>query len=337
MVRVKDVMSEKIASVCIDETVQRALEKIRSIGANKIVVYNIIKKGDFWVIPAWKLRLVDDPNITLLRACSEKKEIFEKVGAISSTDGIGKAFPDLYKVTGLVVADREKIVGFLSLADFSELDLERLKAIGEPSLDREEFEQRVRNKESLMDVSLHGDYSRIDLHNADLRSADLSESNLSKADLREADLSNANLSGADLTEAKLMRTKLRGANLTGAKLVSADLRYAELWSANLEKANLNKADLSQAVLFNANLKGAILDEANLRNAGMMSVRLENAKFRGAKTINTNLKYAKFNEESDFTGAEINWLTMQTLTERSLEAKWDTEVEKFIKEKQASET
>jgi uncharacterized protein YjbI with pentapeptide repeats len=330
MVLVKEVMSEKIAAVRMSDTVEEALKKVRSIvGANKIVVDYM---GDFWVVPAWKFRLVKDPGITLLRAYIKERKIFEKVGSVSPDEEVGKILPDLYEVTGLVVADRKGVVGFLSLADFSELEFEKIRAVEKPSLSREELEKRVRNKVSLMDVLLHGDYSGIDLRNVDLRSADLIGATLRKAKLRGANLSYANLTGADLTEVNMVRTKLRGANLTGTTLVNADLSYAELWNANLVRANLSKANLTQAVLFNANLESAKLVEADLLNAGMMSSRLESADFRGANMINTDLKFAKVNTESDFTGAEVNWLTMQTLSEWSLKAKWDPEVKDFVEKR-----
>ncbi|XUR87678.1 Pentapeptide repeat family protein [Bilophila wadsworthia] len=63
---------------------------------------------------------------------------------------------------------------------------------------------------------------RADLHEADLRGADLHEANLRWADLRGADLHEANLRWADL----------RGADLHEANLREADLRGADLYGAN---------------------------------------------------------------------------------------------------------
>ena len=327
---VRNLMSKKVVSVNMDDPVLKAFEKMTREGTKKIVVR--VNKDFFWISEPWKLLRIYS-KFTFKQAFNETQEIFTKVPTVSPDKEISKIVSDLYDFPGIIVVEERKVVGFVSLPDF----LHPKKEISKPTPDREEIERKVRNKESLIGVSLHGDYSGIDLRNADLREADLSGTNLIKADLREANLSYANLSGADLIEAKLVRTKLRGANLIEAKLVNADLSYAELWSADLEKANLGKANLTQAVLFNANLKSAKLDGADLFNTGMTSARLEGASFRGANMINTDLKYAKFDKESDFTGAEINWLTRQTLTARSLEAKWDTEVKEFIKEKRASET
>ena len=62
---------------------------------------------------------------------------------------------------------------------------------------------------------------RANLHEADLRGADLREAGLSWADLREADLREANLRWADLSGADLSGANLRGADLSGAHLSGA--------------------------------------------------------------------------------------------------------------------
>ena len=321
---VRTIMSKDVGYVNIYDTVQKAFEVMRRRGTKKIVVR---VNNDFWIPDLWILKTEIDPKITLKQVFNERQKIFTKVPTVSPDKEISEIISDLYEFPEIIVVERllniKKVVGSVSLSDYLHLK----KEVKKPVLDREKIERKVRNKESLMGISLYGDYSGIDLRKADLREADLSGSKLIKANLREADLSYANLSGADtdLREAKLIHTKLRGANLTGATLVNADLRYAKLWNANLEKANLNNADLSQAVLFNANLKSAKLKGANLFNAGLVSARLDSADFRGANLINTDFKYAKVNKESDFTGAELNWLTRQTLTERIFEAKWDREV------------
>ena len=85
---------------------------------------------------------------------------------------------------------------------------------------------------------------RADLHEADLRGADLHEANLRWADLRGADLHEANLRWADLHEA----------NLYEADLHEADLRWANLREANLREADLRGADLYGANLYGANGK-----------------------------------------------------------------------------------
>ena len=70
----------------------------------------------------------------------------------------------------------------------------------------------------------------LDLHDRDLRNADLSVARLDKADLREA-----RLQGANLGLAKLQGADLSGASLGGARLFNVDLR-----AANLRDVNFNK-------------------------------------------------------------------------------------------------
>src|SRR5215208_4598503 len=67
-------------------------------------------------------------------------------------------------------------------------------------------------------------------------------------DLREADLSGANLSNAFLDDA----------NLSGADLRDAHLSGASLFHANLFSADLSGASLFEAGLFDANLRYASL-------------------------------------------------------------------------------
>ena len=109
------------------------------------------------------------------------------------------------------------------------------------------------------------DLSEITLHDACLSEADLRRANLSGADLKGTDLTRADLRGADLSDADLSDTMLAGANLlpydekAPAKLNAAnlsngtdpgdvDLGDNHLVPTNLEDANLSGADLSGAYL-----------------------------------------------------------------------------------------
>jgi len=79
----------------------------------------------------------------------------------------------------------------------------------------------------------------VNLYNADLSDADLSESILTASNLIFADLTNANLKGVDLTFVNLEGAILTNANLEGADLTNANLRDTVLTNANLEGAILN--------------------------------------------------------------------------------------------------
>jgi uncharacterized protein YjbI with pentapeptide repeats len=86
---------------------------------------------------------------------------------------------------------------------------------------------------------------------------------LSEADLLGALLSEANLSGADLRKANLIVAHLMIANLSGADLRDARLSGAPLSEADLSGADLSRADLRQANLIETNLDGATLTDAYL--------------------------------------------------------------------------
>ena len=67
-----------------------------------------------------------------------------------------------------------------------------------------------------------------------------------------------NCEGVDLSNAKLYEANLSDVNLTGANLDGADM-----FEANLSDANLTGADLSYANLYEANLTGADLTGADM--------------------------------------------------------------------------
>ena len=115
------------------------------------------------------------------------------------------------------------------------------------------------------------DLSELTLRNACLREADLRCADLSGADLRGSDLSNADLRGADLTDADLSNTCLASANLlpydstkpakhnapnlsNGTDPTHVDPDADHLIPTNLDGANLKDADLSGAFLTGALIK-----------------------------------------------------------------------------------
>ena len=93
-----------------------------------------------------------------------------------------------------------------------------------------------------------------------------------------ADLHNANLRYADLCDANLHNANLCNADLCDANLHNANLRYADLCDANLRYANLCNADLCDANLSGANLCDADLHNADLRNANLRYADLSGADF-----------------------------------------------------------
>jgi uncharacterized protein YjbI with pentapeptide repeats len=123
----------------------------------------------------------------------------------------------------------------------------------------------------------------LNLKNAGLDTADLSEITLHDACLREVDLRLANLSGADLKGSDLRGADLRGANLSNANLsdtvlVGANLLpYDETQPAKLNASSLsNGTDPSDIDTSNDHLKLTNLEGADLRNADLSGAYLTGA-------------------------------------------------------------
>jgi len=137
--------------------------------------------------------------------------------------------------------------------------------------------------------SLQYEYSRpvLDLHETDLRGA-----NLAQARLVRADLSAADLSGAKATEINLIRADLRAADLSWAELNGAQLTGADLRGARLNTAKLGGAFLTDARLAQANLTQAELDGADLRRADLSGADLSGAELGEADLSSANLQTAK---------------------------------------------
>ncbi|GFO96604.1 pentapeptide repeat-containing protein [groundwater metagenome] len=324
---VKDIPVEKLVLFDFNNSVKEALEAVTG-DIKKIAVKD--NTGNYWIISFWRLRLLNDPNITLEQAFNTNTEIFETVRTVSSEEEIIDIIKDLYSLSGLIVVEDENIKGFFSLANFSESQLELLS---KHRFTIEEIERRAKIKGRLTGIDLHEyDLEGIDLRNADLTNANLNKAILRKANLRNADITGAIFNDADLTEANLVRAKLNRTKLKNAKLNRADLRMAQLWHANLENAELIEARLNDTELYSANLRYANLTGADLFNAGLMNAVLEGADLTNADIRNANLKYATFDKKTDLKDIEINSITIDNLTENALTANWDAETKQIIKEK-----
>jgi uncharacterized protein YjbI with pentapeptide repeats len=183
-----------------------------------------------------------------------------------------------------------------------------------------------------LDLIGNGD-NIIQLKNAGLDHANLSELTLSGAYLRCADLRATDLSGGDLSDSNLNLTDLRGANLSRADLKTTDMSEANLlpydehdperWSLhNLSKSDLSKrrlrpsrflhpflrrrltlTNLSEAILTGANLRGANLGGANLRKADLSETDLTGANLNGADLRGADLSGANLRGAS-VTGKQL---------------------------------
>jgi uncharacterized protein YjbI with pentapeptide repeats len=161
-----------------------------------------------------------------------------------------------------------------------------LTVIGRRNWENEEENQRIDlHNTDIRGADLTGAIvRRINLFGADLREAKLFGANLERAYLRQAKLQEAVLCQARLHEADLAEANLEKAHLMQAKLPGTDLNGAKLKSANLGGANLHQTILFQANLEKANLRGAFLQEANLQGANLSEANLEGANLSEAKNL-----------------------------------------------------
>jgi uncharacterized protein YjbI with pentapeptide repeats len=153
-----------------------------------------------------------------------------------------------------------------------------------------ELQARAPDVEAIMTVlgrrSLLSTDPRLDLHDLDLRRADLVGAHFEMALLDDSHLENSVLNQSHLGAARLRRTHLTdavlaNAELRGADLENAQLAHANLYGASLQFTDLTAADLSGADLMYVNLDFARLEQANLKGANLEFARLEHANLRGA--------------------------------------------------------
>jgi uncharacterized protein YjbI with pentapeptide repeats len=205
---------------------------------------------------------------------------------------------------------------------------------------------------------INKDENTLELKNAGLDHADLSELSLPKAHLVGADLRASDLSGADLSDSNLSEADLRGADLRRAHLSRTDLTKANLLPYDerdperLSAHRLNRLNLSEQTLSPrkltmrdsriiiemrdhwwptvteltvTNLRGATLADANLYKAYLGGADLaradfSNAHLRDACLIETTLKEAIL-RGADLSGADLtdaNVTRDQLVAARSLQ-------------------
>jgi uncharacterized protein YjbI with pentapeptide repeats len=171
--------------------------------------------------------------------------------------------------------DLRRLAQARTLAILLGLDQDRkrrpLKLIYELSLIMKE-EPILNLKNAGLDTA---DLSEITLHDACLREVDLRLANLRGADLKGSDLREADLRGANLSNANLSDTVLVGANLlpndetqpakfnAPSLLNGADPSNIDSSNDHLTPTNLGGADLSNADLSGAYLTGAGVSEEQL--------------------------------------------------------------------------
>lgn len=194
---------------------------------------------------------------------------------------------------------------------------------------------------SLVGIDISGAYlPELNLKNAKLERANISEAAVYDADLAGAQLLVANLakselervnfSGADLFDANLAEADLAGSNLSEAELIMANLSGVRLYDANLSGAKILNANLTGAKLYYTNLVGANLSETELTGAEFIGADMRNAYLRGIK----NWQKIKSIEFANIFGVKnppdrfIEWAKEKG----AVSIKDDKEWKKFVREK-----
>jgi uncharacterized protein YjbI with pentapeptide repeats len=178
-------------------------------------------------------------------------------------------------------SDKRRLAQARTIATLLGLERDRkkfpLKLIYELSL--------IAKKDPILNLKNAGldtaDLSEITLHDACLKEADLRLANLSGADLKGSDLREADLRGANLSDANLSDTVLAGANL----LPYDEMKPAKLNAPNLSNgANPSDIDLDDHHVKPTNLSGADLSNADLSGAYLAGVKISEEQLTACQSL-----------------------------------------------------
>lgn len=114
---VKDVMSTPIISIKTNETVQDAINKLRSTGVNKAIIYDpqdeIIGYTD-----VWKLELTQQQNMKIEDILKSKDLMYSKILQVNQNTPLKNVMPELLEKDILVVInDKGDKIGVITSQD----------------------------------------------------------------------------------------------------------------------------------------------------------------------------------------------------------------------------
>lgn len=114
---VRDVMSTPIISIKTNETVQDAINKLRSIGVNKAIIYDpqdeIIGYTD-----VWKLELTQQQNMKIEDILKSKDLMYSKILQVNQNTPLKNVMPELLEKDILVVInDKGDKIGVITSQD----------------------------------------------------------------------------------------------------------------------------------------------------------------------------------------------------------------------------
>lgn len=114
---VRDVMSTPIISIKTNETVQDAINKLRSTGVNKAIIYDpqdeIIGYTD-----VWKLELTQQQNMKIEDILKSKDLMYSKILQVNQNTPLKNVMPELLEKDILVVInDKGDKIGVITSQD----------------------------------------------------------------------------------------------------------------------------------------------------------------------------------------------------------------------------
>lgn len=114
---VKDVMSTPIISIKTNETVQDAINKLRSTGVNKAIIFDpqdeIIGYTD-----VWKLELTQQQNMKIEDILKSKDLMYSKILQVNQNTPLKNVMPELLEKDILVVInDKGDKIGVITSQD----------------------------------------------------------------------------------------------------------------------------------------------------------------------------------------------------------------------------
>jgi len=163
------------------------------------------------------------------------------------------------------------------------LDRTTGKILAEGNMELKELVMHcIENKINLSDAELQG---------ANLSNIDLSRAYLYRANMQGANLSNTNLTGSDISFANFKGAYLYSTNLREVYASCTDFREAHLIDVDMTNGDFTEANFTRAEVLNVEMKGSTITNADFRHAVM-----HNSSFSGAYIKEVRIKKAMF-----FTG------------------------------------
>lgn len=153
------------------------------------------------------------------------------------------------------------------------------------------------------------------LQGASLRVAMLQGATLGLAQLQGVDGSYAKFTGSMLTHSQLQLARMYVANFTGADVSYAKLQESDLCGTQMIATKFGKVEAQGTCFMEANLCGATFDECNLTAADFTRAKLTDASFAQSFFLKTKLEGATWDIAPKIQHCEIDPQEMPKFTKK----------------------